>query len=212
VAFAETTRAGVEDELREAILTGRLVDWRTGYVTADDPANGAGWDAQRTVPGALLAELLSVAEGPRRPRALRLAGARVVGQLDLEAAEVVCPLLLRACWFAEPVVLSEARAPALWLPGCHLPGLSAERLTTRGDLRLSDGLTVGGGVRLGRAHIGDQLDLSGATLTNPDGPHSTPTGSPSTRTCSAGRDSPRPGRSAWPAPTSAGTSSSTGRP
>jgi hypothetical protein len=170
VALAETTRAGVEDELREAILTGRLVDWRTGYVTAGDPANGAGWDAQRTVPGALLAELLTVAEGPRRPRALRLAGARVVGQLDLEAAEVVCPLLLRACWFAEPVVLSEAWAPALWLPGCHLPGLSAERLTTRGDLRLSDGLTVGGGVRLGRAHIGDQLDLSGATLTNPDGP------------------------------------------
>jgi hypothetical protein len=169
MALAETTRAGVEDELREAMLTGRLVDWRTGDATADDPAHSAGWDAQRTVPGALLAKLLTDTEVQPRPRALRLAGARVVGQLDLEAAELVCPLLLRACWFAEPAVLSEAKAPALLLPGCHLPGLSAARLTTRGDLRLGDGFTAGGGVRLGRAHIGGQLDLSGATLTNPDG-------------------------------------------
>jgi hypothetical protein len=101
MALAETTRAGVEDELREAMLTGR--------------------------------------------------------------AELVCPLLLRACWFAEPVVLSEAKAPVLLLPGCHLPGLSAARLTARGDLRLGDGLTAGAG-------------------------------------------------SAWVAPTSAGPSSSTGRP
>jgi hypothetical protein len=112
VDLAETTRAGVEDELRAAMLTGRLVDWRTGDATTDDPAHGAGWDAQRTVPGALLAELLAVAARPHRPRALRLAGARIVGQLDLEAAELVCPLVLRACWFAEPVVLSEARRPA----------------------------------------------------------------------------------------------------
>jgi hypothetical protein len=145
MALAETTRAGVEDELREAMLTGRLVDWRTGDATADDPAHGAGWDAQRTVPGALLAKLLTDTEVQPRPRALRLAGARVVGQLDLEAAELVCPLLLRACWFAEPVVLSEAQAPALRPPGCHLPGLSAARLTTRGDLRLGDGFTAGAG-------------------------------------------------------------------
>jgi hypothetical protein len=169
MALAETTRAGVEDELREAMLTGRLVDWRTGDATADDPAQGAGWDAQRTVPGALLAKLLTDTEVQPRPRALRLAGARVVGQLDLEAAELVCPLLLRACWFAEPVVLSEAKTPALRLLGCHLPGLSAARLTTRGDLRLGDGLTAEGGVRLGRAHIGGSLEFDGATLTNPDG-------------------------------------------
>jgi hypothetical protein len=84
-----------------------------------------------------LAELLTNAEGSRRPRALRLAGARVIGRLDLDAAELVCPLLLRGCWFAEPLILDEAQAPALRLPGCHLPGLSAEQLTTRGSLELS---------------------------------------------------------------------------
>jgi hypothetical protein len=78
MALAEATRAGVEDELREAMLTGRLVDWRTGDATADDPAQGAGWDAQRTVPG-LLAKLFTDTEVQPRPRALRLAGAHIGG-------------------------------------------------------------------------------------------------------------------------------------
>jgi hypothetical protein len=86
----------VEDELRQAMLTGQPVDWRSGDSAADDPAHGAGWDAQRTVAAALLAQLLTDAEGPRRPRALRLAGARITEALDLEGAELLCPLLLEA--------------------------------------------------------------------------------------------------------------------
>jgi hypothetical protein len=81
----------VEQQLREAILTGRLVDLRTRKPRADDPAHGAGWNSQRTVPAALLVDLLTGTEGSGRPRALRLAGARILGQLDLEAAELVCP-------------------------------------------------------------------------------------------------------------------------
>jgi hypothetical protein len=42
-------------------------------------------------------------------------------------------------------------------------------LTTRGNLELDDGFTARGEVRLLGAHIGGQLILSGATLTNPDG-------------------------------------------
>src|SRR5215218_1160214 len=109
MALAETTRAGVEDELRQAMLTGQLADWRTGDSAADDPTHGAGWDTQRTVAAALLADLLND-EGPGRARALRLAGARIVGQLDLEATELVCPVVLGGCWFAEPPVLDGAEA------------------------------------------------------------------------------------------------------
>jgi hypothetical protein len=170
MALANTIRAGVEQELRVAMLTGRLVDWRTGDPEADNPVHGADWDAQRTVLAPLLAELLTDAQGPRRPRALRLAGARIVGQLELGAADLVCPLLLGDCWLAEPVVLAEARAPALRLPGCHLSAVSADQLTTRGNLELTNGFTAHGGVSLFGAHIGGVLDLSGATLANPNGP------------------------------------------
>jgi hypothetical protein len=48
MAPENTTRAGVEDELHEATLTRELVDWPTGDATADHPAHGARWDAQRT--------------------------------------------------------------------------------------------------------------------------------------------------------------------
>jgi hypothetical protein len=169
MAGADTTPAGMKQLLREAMLAGQLVDWRTGNSRADDPSRGAGWDAKRTVAAGLLAELLTGTDGSQRPRALRLAGARILGQLDLEAAEVICPLLLRGCWFAEPIILDEAQAPAVRLPGCHLPGLNADQLTTRGNLQLSDGFTTRGEISLFGAHIGGQLDLSGATLTNPKG-------------------------------------------
>jgi hypothetical protein len=88
MALANSPRAGAEDELRDAILTGRPVDWRTGVSAADDPAHGAGWDAQRTVAASLLAELVTDVE---EPRALRLVCARIIGQLNLEAIELVCP-------------------------------------------------------------------------------------------------------------------------
>jgi len=169
MVVADATREGVDQELREAILTGQPVDWRTGDATADDPAHGANWDAQRTVAAALLAELLTDVEGSHRPRALRLAGARIVGQLDLGTTELVCPLLLRDCWFAEPVVLAEARTPVLRLPGCHLPGLFAVQLTTRGNLEFSEAFAATGEVNLAGAHIGGNLEFSGATLANPDG-------------------------------------------
>jgi hypothetical protein len=169
MALAEHTRTDAEDELRQAMMSGRLVDWRTRDATADDPAHGDRWGAQRTVAAALLADLLRTSTaGSRRPRALQLAGARIVGRLDLEAAELGCPLLLWGCWFAEPVILDEAQAPAVRLPGCRLPRLSAPQLTTRGDLSLK-GFTATREVELLGAHIGGQLDLRGATLTNPDG-------------------------------------------
>ena len=100
LALADTTRTGVDQELGDAILTGQLVDLRTGDPAADDPAHGAGWNSQRTVSAALLADLLTNTKGSPQPRALRLAGARVLDQLDLEAAELLCPLLLEDCWFA----------------------------------------------------------------------------------------------------------------
>jgi hypothetical protein len=169
VTLAETTRPGAQEELREAISSAQPADWRTGDATADDPAQGASWNAQRTVLGTLLADLLTNTDWLRRPRALRLAGARIIGRLELEATELVCPLLLEDCWFAEPVILVGTQAPSVRLPGCHLPGLLARQLTTRGDLELSHGFTASGEVRLAGARIGGQLVLDGATLTNPNG-------------------------------------------
>jgi hypothetical protein len=67
------------------------------------------------------------------------------------------------------MIVTEARVPALRLPGCHMPALSAEQLTARGNREPDNGFTALGEVNLVGAHIGSQLILDGATLTNPNG-------------------------------------------
>jgi hypothetical protein len=160
-----------EEQLRRTMATGALVDLREGDPTTDQPSHGGQWGSERTVRAELLTELLTQPSGSQRsPRALRLAGARIIGVLDLEATELRCPVLFQDCWFEQPLNLGETRAWALRLPGCHLPSLHAEQLTTRGNLDLNDGFTTYGQVNLLGAHIGGLVRFTGATLTNPDGP------------------------------------------
>ncbi len=129
-----------EQRLCQAIVTGATVDLRAGEPSRDDPSQGAAWDAARTVRAELLVELLT---GTRKPeaapsaRALKLLGARITGTLDLEAATLVCPLLLQDCWLEQPISLREARAPVVRLPGCHLPGLAADQFDSRGNVELN---------------------------------------------------------------------------
>jgi hypothetical protein len=156
-----------EQDLREAMTTGEWMDLRKHDPQADDPSQGAQWGAERTIRAEVLAYLLTQVTGPQQPRALRLAGARVTGKLDLEAAELVCPVSLRDCWFAEPVTIGEATVASLRLSGCHLPGLQAWQLRTQGNLGLNDGFTTRELILAG-ARIGGQLDLTHATLINPN--------------------------------------------
>jgi hypothetical protein len=161
--------AEAEQALHDAVTSGTLVDLRCGDPTMDAPAKGGDWGDDRTVRAEILAGLLTEARPTGRPRALRLAGAKLVGVLDLEARELLCSLLLRNCWMAEPINLRDTVAPAIRLPGCQVPGLHAARLVTRGNLELGQGFTAYGPVDLSSAHIGGTLQLTDATLANPNG-------------------------------------------
>jgi hypothetical protein len=157
-----------ERAIWDAIGAGKPVKLPLRGTASGDPAEGATWGGERLIRAQLLYELLAGINGPKdvRARSLKLAGARIIGTLDLEATELVCPLRLEGCSFEEPVNLKEARAPALRLPGCHLHGLTAQQLHTRGNLELTDGCTVKGNVDLAGAHIGGDLRLQGAVLSN----------------------------------------------
>lgn len=118
----------------------------------------------------LIAEVVTSDRGPdgRRPRALRLRGARVTGRLDLDAATLVCPLALEGCSFDRPLVLDEAWAPSVRICGCELSELRARQLKTRGDLALDR--VKGTQLLLTGAVIGGLLSLKSAALRNPHGP------------------------------------------
>jgi hypothetical protein len=158
---------GAEQRLLRAVATGRLVDLRTGDERRDDPAGGAAWSAERTVRAEVLIDLLTGQRVPEngRLRAVKLRGARVTGQFDLEATELTCPLSMTDCHFEQPVNLREATAPAIRLPGCRLPGLAADQLRTTGDLNL-DGIVAKGPLTVAGARIGGSLSLRRARLSN----------------------------------------------
>jgi hypothetical protein len=50
MAPADERHGGVERQLREAILTGQLIDLREGDTSVDAAARGGQWGARRTVP------------------------------------------------------------------------------------------------------------------------------------------------------------------
>jgi hypothetical protein len=160
-----------ERQLLDAAVTGALVDLRTGNADLDNPTEATTWSADRTVQARLLADLLTGERALEQGlvRAVKLRGARITGPLDLEARTLLCPLLLHDCQIEQPVNLSEATAPAVRLPGCHLPAFMGRQLRTVGDLVLAYGFTVSGGVHLPGARIGGELNLNGANLTNQQG-------------------------------------------
>jgi len=163
-------------EAEQKLLTaadGTLADLRARKRGMDNPARGAGWDLSRQIRASVLAGLLTGTQCPggKVPRIVKVRGARITGTLDLEAATLVCPLLLHGCYFDKPVNLSEVTAPAIKMPGCHLPGLTAVQLRTARDLGLDrTRFTAGTEVSLVGARIGGTLDISGAHLANSNGP------------------------------------------
>ena len=160
-----------EERLVEAAASGAPVDLRTGDADADDPRRAGGWGPERAIRADVLAGLLCGPSGfgLEGLRAVRLQGARITGELDLEAVTIACPLAFGGCAFERPVIFTEAQAVAIRMPGCHVPGIAASQLALRGDLVLSEGFTASAEVCLAGATIGGQLILDGATLSDPGG-------------------------------------------
>jgi len=155
--------------LQQAARTGGPLDVAVGVPDSDlDPAQGGGWPAARRIPAELVRSVLLDPALRPDPRGLALRGAALTGVLDLQAAELPCQLGLQLCHLAQPPNLERAIVPALGLQQCHLAGLWLDGARIDGNVFL-DGLTATGEVRAPGAHIGLQLGLQGATLTNPGG-------------------------------------------
>jgi len=103
-----------EGRLKRAFLRHDTLDLRTEHQGQDDPADGAGWTTGRQVRADFIAGLIREGNGGKGP-ALSLAGARVVGALDLRNSRVDRPLIMKGCYFDEPINLSGSSAVAICL-------------------------------------------------------------------------------------------------
>jgi len=163
-ANQETEFSATEHFLERACAEGHLLDLRAD---ADDgPQNVSSWGPERHIRADVIAGLLTGAGpgGAGGVRSLRLAGARVTGELRLSHATIGVPAEFVHCKFDNGVDLAEASAVTFRLEGCYLPYLEAARLRLRGALT-AHGCRMSW-LSLYAARI-TEVDLSGTTLSRP---------------------------------------------
>ncbi|MEU6350972.1 membrane-associated oxidoreductase [Streptomyces sp. NPDC047072] len=157
-------------ELRvwRAFSRGEAVDFRTAE--DDDPADGADWGPERTVRATVIRALLL--SGPQEEgeiAALKVAGARISGTLDMRYGNCDHAVRMSHCFFAGVPQFYGARLRQLNLGASVLPGLTAGAVRVEGVLRLSHS-RIHGPVRLGGAQISNALFMERAHLTAVDAP------------------------------------------
>jgi uncharacterized protein YjbI with pentapeptide repeats len=162
--------SATERRVWRAFPTGELVDLRTGDPEVDDPAKAHDWPADRTVRGEVIAALLLGAcpGEPGAVAAVRLAGARISGELFVDHGQVDSLLLLRGCRFDGPVDLDGAVTESVDLSGSRLTTISAYGAHVRGTLNLADTVVTGEGDRAVHA---DGIRIDGSLLANRSAVH-----------------------------------------
>jgi hypothetical protein len=156
----------IEERVWQAFASGTRVDARPHPRPSDELRHGESWGPHRQLRAEFLVDLLTGSNTPKAQgvSALRLAGVAVIGELQLEAAEVPYLVELTQCWLSHRPDLRMARLSGLRLAGCRLPGLRGRNLRVDSDLVLEAGFTADGQVDLTDAHVNGSLRLSGAVL------------------------------------------------
>jgi hypothetical protein len=155
-----------EEEVWRAFPLGESVDFRTA--SDEDITLGADWGPERTVRAEVLRAL--VLNGPQEAgeiASVSLAGARIIGMLDLQYATVDHPVRLRNCYFDEVPRFYASRLRELNLSESVLPGLTAHAMRVDGVLRMTRS-RFRGVVRLAGAKIAGSLYMEGAEIIAPD--------------------------------------------
>jgi hypothetical protein len=172
----EVSLTDVEQALVDHVTRGELLD-----LAAAEPVDEAAmrsWDSSRTIRAAVLRDILRGRLAPvADPHGLRLRGARIAGQLDLENLTTSVWVELYDCLLGEGLAARDATLPGLVLSGCRLehpaePPLAADRLTAAVlvlDRAVITAACETGAVGLLGAHLG-RLECDGARLRNDAGP------------------------------------------
>jgi hypothetical protein len=134
-----------ESALWEAFARGDMVELRAGDDALDDPGQAAGWGPERTIRAEVVAALLLGAcpQRPGRVAAVRIAGARITGTLDISGGNVGVALWLEGCQLDQKANLREPACKSIDLQGCELNGFDAQRLNLTGHLSMQNCVCLG---------------------------------------------------------------------
>lgn len=168
----------VEQSLVERAGRGEWLDLAADDEAVDEAAMRS-WGESRSCRASVIRDILrGRLAADIDPHGVRLRGARITGQLDLENLTTDVWLELADCLLEEGVVARDARLPGLWLSGCQIehPAESPFDGTALscGLLGLTGARIIGhtgdGAVELLAAHISGRLDCTEMKLCNDSGP------------------------------------------
>ncbi len=112
--------------------------------------------------------LLRAVDGSGAASGLRLAGARIAGDLILDGLTLPFPILLRNCKLGR-VSLEGAEMRTLRLQNCRCRGIEATRVHVTGALQLDQGFRCDGPIRMADATIGTDFNCHRGRFVNPGG-------------------------------------------
>jgi hypothetical protein len=127
--------------------------------------------SERCVRASLIRWLCEAPEARKKidARGVRLAGACILGRLDLDSVNCEFAISIQRCVVPGGVSLRNAKFDSVDLTGTHISDFDGTWLTVRGSLLLRQGFEAAGKLLLRGVKIGGNLDCEAAKITNPGG-------------------------------------------
>ena len=96
---------------------------------------------------------------PLHDKGVRLRGAWITGELDLQGCDCSRDISLTACHLVEPVNLTNANLRGLHISNCRLKGLAADNASFSGSVYIRSDTYIGGEVSLSGTQINGDLQV-----------------------------------------------------
>ncbi len=167
--FGELSEA--EIKFFTAVENEELADYKSGNEEENKPENANQWGNDRVLHAKKIKWLCTDLKAAKLVihQGIKIKGACIEGELNLQFAEMGFPLVFFECAFDETIYLQYAQIRVLHLGGTHTGRIEADNLDVKGSVFLSDGFKAKGGVRLGSATIGGNLECDNGEFINHDG-------------------------------------------
>ena len=136
--------SAAEIKLLDAVNAGRAADYRSPFASGDLLAQGDHWGDERTISAAAIRGIINetIPALCPTPAGMRIAGARIAGELQLASVQIPYPLELIGCRVENPITLNRAKLDFLNLSGSHIGRMNGESLELSSSVFLNNGFVA----------------------------------------------------------------------
>ncbi|NES93370.1 hypothetical protein, partial [Okeania sp. SIO2B9] len=136
----------------------------------NNPATAESWGEKRILSAKFIELLCTDVEAFKyfTNHGLKVCGAKISGELNLEFVKFESLLYFTECVFTEKIILKGAKVEEVKFDGSHVVGIDAELIEVRGNLYLHNDFQSKGEVNLSGATIGGQVDCIKSHFSNPE--------------------------------------------